>query len=268
MPFTVDRNGRPIYPQIPFGFGAAMNAPYGRPDSDSGYGDDRSGVAQPLSAWTGAPPQPQTVQDGSDTPRYRNYSPVPMFPDVFSEWRKLFQHSMMGMLHAVRPPSNTSGMGADTPECRDEWRKARNWCADELEKWAPGPGTGGYRNLADCARGQVSVHCGGNNLDRTIPEPPKPGGDWHDVPRKIRTSVRGDDDYPDDDDDCNREWDDARRRCDEMMRTPGMNTETTGGYLNIDDCSRMFVSRRCGGGDQPNRPSPKYFPRNPRNTRR
>lgn len=51
-------------------------------------------------------------------------------------------------------------------ECQEEWRKAKDKCADMLE-WndVPRGVTGGYVNTKDCARGLVHVDCGGNRTD-------------------------------------------------------------------------------------------------------
>ena len=60
-------------------------------------------------------------------------------------------------------------------DCDDEWIVARNICISELSKPSPNRGiTGGYNDIASCARGLVSVLCGGNplahsELDMTTP---------------------------------------------------------------------------------------------------
>lgn len=256
MPFAADRFGRPVYPVAPFGFGAAMRAPYRRDSDDyddGSYGDDAAGSggprAQPLQNWTGAPPQTLSVGDGDvASPTWRP-GMAPAFPDVFAPWRKGAIESIRGLLHAARPYSNLSGMGADTPECRDEWAKAWDWCANQLEKAKQGvrPGRGvGYRNVEDCARGQVSAPCGGNNLADTPPEPPpsEPPPEPWDV-----------DSYEDDPDGCKKERAWARRTCAAEFRSGNPKKGMTGGYRNIEDCVNGLISEKCGGPPPPPAPS-------------
>ncbi len=53
-----------------------------------------------------------------------------------------------------------------SPECDKEWQEAEEMCAEWLSQ--PNPPrrlTGGYTNVADCARGLVSRRCGGNKID-------------------------------------------------------------------------------------------------------
>jgi len=256
MPVAVDRFGRPVYPVTPFGFGAAMrapNRPYGDDDggdSDYGYGDAYAGqrTAQPLPNWSGAPPRPLNVGDGdAASPSWRGggFTPIPMFPDVWAPWRKGAIESIAGLLHAMRPPSNMSGMGADTPECREEWAKAYAWCEDQLKKAKEGvrPERGvGYRNLGDCARGLVSAYCGGNNRADMPPEPPPmepPPEPW---------DIDSDENDPDG---CNKERNAARRQCAAEFASRKPNEAKTGGYLNIEDCMRGLVSEKCGGNPAP-----------------
>jgi hypothetical protein len=249
MPFAIDRRGRPVYPTAPFGFGPAMQAPY---TSYDGYGqpDDAVGGAHPLQTWSGNTPQAVNVDDGASSPGWRSggFTPVPMFPDVFGPWRKFALGGLAGLLHASRPWSNMSGMGADDPACHDEWAKAWDWCDKELEKPRPERAVG-YRNIEDCARGLVSARCGGNNLIDMPQEPPpeKPPSD----PDK-RDS---DSDKPDDakerdekDIDCDEERADARRKCAAEFATGKPRDSFTGGYRNIEDCVRGHVSEYCGGG--------------------
>jgi hypothetical protein len=51
-----------------------------------------------------------------------------------------------------------------------------------------------------------------------------------------------------DDEDCQAEWNAARRRCVNEVRPQSYsNRGLTGGYRSIEDCARGFVSRQCGG---------------------
>jgi len=63
----------------------------------------------------------------------------------------------------------------DDDGCDEEWRRARRLCRNYIyEQMEQAAGrrkkrsvtgvTGGYTNVEDCARGLVSVRCGGNNL--------------------------------------------------------------------------------------------------------
>jgi hypothetical protein len=65
--------------------------------------------------------------------------------------------------------------GDDPDECDKEWREARRVCrgliyeqmeqaAGRRKKRSVTGVTGGYTNVEECARGLVSVRCGGNNL--------------------------------------------------------------------------------------------------------
>ncbi len=256
MPFGVDRFGQPVYPVTPFGFGAVLRAPYRRngDDYDDGNDDDYGGnsagygrrVARPLQNWSGAPPQPMNVGDGdaaSPTWRPGGFTPVPAFPDVFAPWRKGAIESIGGLLHAVRPYSNLSGMGADDRACLEEWAAARKWCKDKLDKAEEGvrPERGvGYRNIEDCARGEVSTRCGGNNRADEPPEPP-----LQERPPK-----------PDESDftDCDKEWNAARRWCRDDLASRNSSTAGTGGYKNIEDCARGRVSELCRGGSYEREP--------------
>ena len=52
-------------------------------------------------------------------------------------------------------------------DCDAEWEEAYRICEVELAKPNPNPCmTGGYRDVASCARGLVSERCGGNRVDR------------------------------------------------------------------------------------------------------
>jgi RHS repeat-associated protein len=51
--------------------------------------------------------------------------------------------------------------------------------------------------------------------------------------------------------DCDKEWDDARRRCAEELAKPNPSRPFTGGYDNIEDCAKGLVSEECGGNPLP-----------------
>ena len=52
------------------------------------------------------------------------------------------------------------------PNCDEEWQNAEERCAEELAKRSPNRSfTGGYKTIFECARGYVSVQCGGNPID-------------------------------------------------------------------------------------------------------
>jgi RHS repeat-associated protein len=50
-----------------------------------------------------------------------------------------------------------------------------------------------------------------------------------------------------DDADCDKEWEDAFRKCSRYASSPGAPRGVTGGYTNLYDCARGLVSERCGG---------------------
>jgi hypothetical protein len=50
-----------------------------------------------------------------------------------------------------------------------------------------------------------------------------------------------------DDKDCEAEWKAAREICRELLSRPNPPRRLTGGYKNIEDCARGFVSEACGG---------------------
>lgn len=54
--------------------------------------------------------------------------------------------------------------------------------------------------------------------------------------------------------DCGREWEDARRMCEEELAKPNPSRGITGGYTNRDDCARGLVSEQCGGNKLAPRP--------------
>lgn len=47
--------------------------------------------------------------------------------------------------------------------------------------------------------------------------------------------------------DCDQEWNDARRMCNDELAKPNPNRSITGGYANPEDCARGLVSERCRG---------------------
>ncbi len=58
-------------------------------------------------------------------------------------------------------------MNQHTAECQKEWEEAYDECLKLITNPPPMSCkgiTGGYKNLRDCARGLVSVLCGGNRL--------------------------------------------------------------------------------------------------------
>lgn len=46
---------------------------------------------------------------------------------------------------------------------------------------------------------------------------------------------------------CDQEWRDARRMCNDELAKPNPNEGITGGYSNPEDCARGLVSEYCGG---------------------
>jgi hypothetical protein len=263
----VDRSGRPIYPGAPFGFGVAMQAPYGQPGQDddrppynsgdqyddNGYASAGQAAVSPLQSWSGGVPRASNVDDADTAGAWRpgGFTPVPLFPDVFAPWRKSALAGVAGLLHAIRPHSNLGGMGADDPACQDEWAAARKWCDDQLQEARPERAVG-YRNYADCARGMVSSRCGGNNKINLPVEPPpepKPPKPPVDLDNSDETGWR-----PKEEEDCNEERNAARRQCAEQFAKTNTSKDQTGGYMNIEDCERGLVSKRCGGTFEPPKP--------------
>ena len=49
------------------------------------------------------------------------------------------------------------------------------------------------------------------------------------------------------DDECEREWEDARRRCRDYLAMPFPPRGLTGGHRGVESCARGLVSMRCGG---------------------
>jgi hypothetical protein len=48
-------------------------------------------------------------------------------------------------------------------------------------------------------------------------------------------------------DPCKKEWMSARDYCNELLNSPNPPRALTGGYANVEDCARGFVSAACGG---------------------
>ncbi|MBK9264666.1 MAG: hypothetical protein IPM54_33390 [Polyangiaceae bacterium] len=46
---------------------------------------------------------------------------------------------------------------------------------------------------------------------------------------------------------CQKQWEDAREKCDELLSSPNPPRNLTGGYKNREDCARGHVDERCGG---------------------
>ncbi len=46
---------------------------------------------------------------------------------------------------------------------------------------------------------------------------------------------------------CEKEWDDAVKRCQKLLSQPYPSRRQTGGHHNLMDCARGFVSEECGG---------------------
>lgn len=58
-------------------------------------------------------------------------------------------------------------VGSMSEECLKEWDDAKAECLKQLESNDPQYGiTGGYMDPKKCARGLVSMRCGGNRIDR------------------------------------------------------------------------------------------------------
>ena len=59
--------------------------------------------------------------------------------------------------------------------------------------------------------------------------------------------MSGGEDGEDNDEDCDKEWADARDMCRDELSKPNPNQGMTGGYRDIENCARGLVSERCGG---------------------
>lgn len=46
---------------------------------------------------------------------------------------------------------------------------------------------------------------------------------------------------------CRQEWEDAYRKCSELLSKPNPPRRLTGGYRDIRSCAKGFVSEKCGG---------------------
>lgn len=49
------------------------------------------------------------------------------------------------------------------------------------------------------------------------------------------------------DEQCQEEWDDARRKCRNLLTSQNPSRRLTGGYTDLEDCARGFVTEQCGG---------------------
>jgi RHS repeat-associated protein len=54
-------------------------------------------------------------------------------------------------------------------------------------------------------------------------------------------------DWSDGDDDCDKEWNEARKMCNDLLASPNPPRGITGGYKDVKNCARGLVSQRCGG---------------------
>ena len=73
------------------------------------------------------------------------------------------------------------------------------------------------------------------------------------------------------DDDCSKEWELARQICQDLLSQPNPSDSRrrartkaknmkglTGGYKNVEDCARGYVSERCGGNPVDEGPNPLH----------
>ena len=104
---------------------------------------------------------------------------------------------------------------------------------------------------------------GGNTRNPGIPGPPTdvffPGTPANNafVESVYRVGQAIKDFCTDDDDECEKEWREARRICRELIyeqmeqaagrRKKRSVTGVTGGYTDVEQCARGLVSKRCGG---------------------
>jgi hypothetical protein len=123
----------------------------------------------PAQAVPGSDVVPVSYRDGATRPWGTPVTPG----DVFDPWvqgaieslRKTIAHFRQG------GGSTTSDGDYNSPDCDEEWKDARALCASELAKPNPSRAvTGGYDNIEECARGNVSERCRGNYYER----PPEP----------------------------------------------------------------------------------------------
>lgn len=129
------------------------------PNGFTAIGMQRAGQAQHMPAQFRLParrmPPPYPGQHGL-APGGGQLPEIPV-----PEWWKF-----VGPMLQILPRMATgSGGGAEreTPECKQQWADARDFCARELAKPFPDRyRTGGYKNVEGCARGYVDERCGGN----------------------------------------------------------------------------------------------------------
>jgi hypothetical protein len=63
---------------------------------------------------------------------------TPVLPDIFNEWRRHTQKGLEGLLdYYYRARKGSGGGGGRDPDCDEEWRHAREWCASQLAKPDP-----------------------------------------------------------------------------------------------------------------------------------
>ena len=53
--------------------------------------------------------------------------------------------------------------------------------------------------------------------------------------------------FPEDDDGCDKEWEEARNMCKRELDKPNPNFGLTGGHYDVQNCAKGLVSARCGG---------------------
>jgi len=61
------------------------------------------------------------------------------------------------------------------------------------------------------------------------------------------------------DEDCKKQWADARQKCAEELAKPNPSRDFTGGHNTIDGCAKGHVTEDCGGN-----PTPSLPPKTPR----
>ena len=124
------------------------------------------------------PPGSYPGQGGGLAPGGGPVTEIPM-----PEWWKTWGPALGAIAQSLPSLMTGSGSGAerDTPECKEEWADARDFCAKELAKPFPDTyRTGGYTNVEDCAKGRVTERCGGSPKAAGYPsgdKKSKKGGD-------------------------------------------------------------------------------------------
>src|SRR5262249_42903524 len=88
--------------------------------------------------------------------------------DAFNPWLRGAIDSLDKTIRHFRSRSGYGDDAMDSPECREEWRDAREQCAEWLAGPNPPRGPAGrVPNVEECARGLVSERCGGNPYARS-----------------------------------------------------------------------------------------------------